>query len=249
MTPLDCLWPLPPENLVLSSDEVHVWCASLDQSASQVQQLAETLCPDERKRAERFHFERDSKHFIVSRGLLRTILGGYLDIEPSQLEFRYGSRGKPALAETVGGSTLCFNLSHSHGLALYAIARVRELGIDLEHIRPLPDAEKIAQRFFSVREHTMICSLPTRKQHEAFFQCWTCKEAYLKATGDGLSGSLNQVDILLAPGEPVRLLSVAGNEQEASRWCLQQLMPVPGYMAALVVEGHGWRLACWQWSE
>jgi 4'-phosphopantetheinyl transferase len=134
-------------------------------------------------------------------------------------------------------------------LALYAIARDRELGIDLERIRPLPDAEKIAQRFFSAREHTMICSLPTSKQHEAFFHCWTCKEAYLKATGDGLSGSLNQVDILLAPGEPAKLLSVAGNEQEASRWCLQQLMPVPGYMAALVVEGHGWRLACWQWSE
>jgi len=134
-------WRPPPEDLALSSNDVHVWRASLDQLALRFQRLAQTLSADEQLRAERFYFEQDRRRFVVSRGLLRTILGCYLGIEPSRLQFCYGSRDKPALVETSGGGTLRFNLSHSQGLALYAVTRNREIGVDLERIRPISEAE------------------------------------------------------------------------------------------------------------
>lgn len=246
MTPLNRLWSPAPANLVLLSDEIHVWRASLDQSAPQVQQLAQTLSTDERMRSERFYFEQDRKRFVVGRGLLRTILGSYLGMEPSQLQFCYGPRGKPYLAQTAAGSTLRFNLSHSQGLALYAIARDREIGIDLEHIRHVSTAEQIVERFFSVREKAVFSTLPPSQKQAAFFNCWTRREAYLKAVGDGLAFPLDQFDVSLCPGEPARLYGIKGDRSTATSWSLQELIPAPGYVAALVVEGHGWRLTCWQ---
>ena len=141
MKAFDSLWGLPPSDLALSSDHIHVWCASLDQPASCVQQFAQSLSADERVRAERFHFEQHRNRFIAGRGLLRMILSYYTGIEPSRLQFCYGSRDKPALVETSGGGTLRFNLSHSQGLALYAVTRNREIGVDLERIRPISEAE------------------------------------------------------------------------------------------------------------
>lgn len=243
---IDGTWSFPPADLALSSNDVHVWRGSLDQPDLRLQQLAETLSADERKKAERFYFEQHRKRFIVGRGLLRTILGHYLSIEPGRLQFCYGSRGKPALAETFGGGTLCFNLSHSQGLALYAFTLNRQIGIDVEGIRLIPEVERIVERFFSAREHSLFCALPPSQKYEGFFHCWTRKEAYLKAIGDGLAKSLDQIEVSLAPGEPARLLSIAGNPQEAERWSLQELKPGSGYVAALVVEGSSWRLACWQ---
>jgi 4'-phosphopantetheinyl transferase len=234
--------------LALLSDDVHVWCAFLDQPAARAQQLAQTLSADERMRAERFYFERDRKRFIVGRGLLRTILGCYLGIAPNRLQFCYGPRGKPDLAEICGGRKLCFNLSHSQGLALYGITRDRKIGIDLEHIRPISKTEQIAERFFSVRENAVFRALPPSKKQVAFLNCWTRKEAYLKAIGEGLVRSLEQIEVSLAPGEPARLLSIEGDLQSAERWILQELTPALGYVAALVVEGYGWRLKCWQWT-
>jgi 4'-phosphopantetheinyl transferase len=246
-TALDGTWSFPPAELALLSNDVHVWCVSLDQPASSLQQLAQTLSEDERTRAERFYFEQDRKRFIVGRGLLRTLLGRYLDIEPDRLQFCYGSRGKPVLAETINGGTLCFNLSHSQGLALYAFTYNRQIGIDLECVRPMPEAEQIVKRFFSTREHSAFCALPSSQKHEAFFHCWTRKEAYLKATGDGLAQSLDQIEVSLTPGEPAKLLSIKGDPHQASRWSLQELKPASGYVAALALEGSGGRLACWQW--
>lgn len=242
-------WCPSPEPLTVGSDEVHVWCVTLDQTASRVQSLQHTLSPDERRRAERFYFEQDRTRFIICRGLLRTILGGYLGIEPSRLRFCYGPRGKPALAEISGGDTLRFNVSHSHGLALYAVTGGREIGIDLEHIRPIPEALQIAERFFSAHENAVLRTLPTSQKLEAFFNGWTRKEAYIKARGEGLTLPLDQFDVSLAPGEPAALLSTKGDLQEASRWSIQELTPASGYVAALAVEGHSWRLKCWQWPE
>jgi 4'-phosphopantetheinyl transferase len=241
----DCLWQPAPTDLVLSSRDVHVWRASLEQPEALIQQLAQTLSEDERTRASRFYFERDRKHFIVGRGLLRTILGCYLSLEPTQLQFCYGSRGKPALANMGDSDTLQFNLSHSHGLVLYAVTRDRKIGIDLEQIRPTSDVEKLAERFFSPREHAAIRSLPSSQKQEAFFHAWTCKEAYLKAIGEGLAG-LEQVEVSLVPGEPVRLLSTGEDSPASSRWSVQVLTPAPDYIAALAVEGQGWTLACWE---
>jgi 4'-phosphopantetheinyl transferase len=211
--------------------------------------LAQTCSADEQLRADRFYFERDRKHFIVGRGLLRAILGRYLDLEPAQVQFSYGPRGKPALANIGTGGALCFNLSHSNGLALYAVTHDRNLGIDLEYIRPMPEAEQMAKRFFSPREYAVISSLPPHQKQEAFFRGWTCKEAYLKAIGEGLAQPLDRVEVSLAPSEPARLYGITGEPSAAARWFLQELTPAPSYVATLAVEGHGWCLKCWQWSD
>lgn len=240
-------WSPPPEPLILGSDEVHVWRAFLGLTASCVRSLQHTLSPDEQARAERFYFERDRERFIVARAVLRDILARYLKKKPGQLRFCYNPHGKPALAGQYGREALCFNVSHADGVALYAVTRVRELGVDLEHIRPDLADEQIARRFFSARELAELCALPAHLKPEAFFTCWTRKEAYVKAKGEGLSIPLDQFDVSLAKEEPAALLRTAWDPQEASRWSLQELTPGADYVAALAVEGHHWRLKCWQW--
>ena len=242
-------WRSPPETLVLGSDEVHVWRATLDQTPSQIQRFLNNLAADEQARAERFYFERDREHFIVARGVLRAILAGYLNRVPECLSFCYSSHGKPALAGESDEDAIRFSVSHSHGVALYAVTRGREVGIDLEHIRSDLAVAEIAERFFSRREVAMLRTLPTEAQRQAFFRCWTRKEAYIKARGEGLSLPLDQFDVSLAPGEPAAVLGTQRYPSEASRWSLQELTPAPGYVAALAVEGHGWRLTCWQWPD
>jgi 4'-phosphopantetheinyl transferase len=235
--------------LVLGCDDVHVWRATLDQTPSQIQSFLHTLAADEQARAERFYFERDREHFIVARGLLRTILGRYLNREPGGLSFYYSSHGKPALAGESDGDAIRFSISHSHGVALYAVTRGREVGIDLERIRFDVAIAEIAERLFSRREVAMLRKLPTEVQHQAFFHCWTRKEAYIKARGEGLSLPLDQFEMSLAPGEPAALLGTRPDPSEASRWSLHELTLAPGYVAALAVERHGWRLTCWQWPD
>lgn len=234
-----------PPTLTLDSDEVHIWRAALDVPESQVRSLWYTLTADECQRAERYVFAKDRTHFVVARGLLRVLLGRYLGQDPPQLRFIYGPHGKPALATDTGGGTLRFNVSHSHGLALYAITRGREVGVDVERIRPEVAQEKIAERFFSPREVTLLRALPAPLQATAFFACWTRKEAYIKATGEGLTLPLDQFDVSLVPGEPAALLRTAWDPQEAARWALQDLVPALDYRAAVAVAGHDWRLTCW----
>jgi len=224
---------------------VHVWRTALDVPEAQLRSLWYTLTADERQRAERYVFERDRTHFVVARGLLRVLLGRYLRQDPPHLRFTYGPQGKPALATDMGGMALRFNVSHSHGLALYAITRGREVGVDVERIRAEVAQEKIAERFFSPREVTVLRALPMSLQATAFFACWTRKEAYIKAKGDGLALPLDQFDVSLAPGEPAALLRTAWELQEAACWALQDLAPASGYRAALAVAGHAWRLMCW----
>jgi 4'-phosphopantetheinyl transferase len=242
-------WSLPPKDLVLGSAEVHVWRASLYLEASYIQSLQQILAADELARAGRFYFQKDREHFIVARGLLRIILGRYLDMEPSQLRFCYNHHGKPALDRKLGGDGCSFNLSHSHGLALYAVTRGRKIGVDLERIRPDLADEHIAEQFFSPLEIAALRALHTNIQKEAFFNCWTRKEAYIKAKGKGLSLPLNQFEVSLVPGEPAALFSTNGDPQEAFRWSLQELVPGSNFVAALAVEGHDWQLKCWQWPE
>lgn len=241
------VWSFPPKTLKLERGEVHVWRASLDLEEPSIQSLLRTLCVEEQQRAERFHFQKDCDRFIVARGLLRTLLSRYLDKKPSSLQFVYNQYGKPALSEAYGRNPLCFNLSHSHGLALYAVTQNRNLGVDLEYIRTDFPWEEIAERFFSPKENAVLRTLPLDMKHEAFFTCWTRKEAYIKATGKGLSLPLDQFDVSLIPREPAMLISIAGNQQAACHWSLQELITDPGYVAALAVEGTGWHLKCWQW--
>lgn len=241
-------WQAPPVTLTLADDEVHVWRASLNLPPAQIQHLRSVLAADEQARAERFHFQKDRDHFIVARGVLRLILGRYLTRDPEHLVFRYNSYGKPALVPAESEEPLCFNVSHSHELALYAVSRGREVGIDLEHIRSGVDIDHIAARFFAPGEVSTLRTLPATVRNEAFFRCWTRKEAYIKARGEGLSLPLDQFEVTLTPGQPAALMSTPGDPREASRWSLQDLTPALGYVAALAVEGYGWQLACWRYS-
>jgi 4'-phosphopantetheinyl transferase len=226
---------------------VHVWRAALDNYPSQIAGLLCTLSEDEQARAERFHFQIDRERFIVARGALREILGVYLNSAPKSVSFRYGAQGKPALARKSGRNAIHFNVSHSHGVALYAVTRGREVGIDLEFVRENLEVEQLAERFFSQREMAMLQALPVALRQHAFFLCWTRKEAYIKAKGEGLSLPLDQFDVSLIPGEPAALLRTQADPDEARRWSLQELSIDPGYVAALAVEGRGWSLSCWQW--
>lgn len=238
------MWLPAPEKLVLSTDEVHIWRADLEQSQAAQAQLAATLSADEQSRAKRFHFDLHRQRFIVARGILRNILGRYLGKEPRELEFCYSSRGKPSLVSTSTSTPLCFNLSHSQALALYAIAH-RPIGIDLEYIRPLDDLLKIAKRFFCQSEYALIESLPPDQKPKAFFHLWTCKEAYLKATGEGLAG-LQHVEILPSPGGIPRLNFVADNTN-LSDWFIQPLTIEHNYASAVAIPGTRSQLSCWHW--
>ncbi len=220
-------------------DEVHVWHADLDRLPEAV--LAASLSADERERGRRFHFERDRRRFVTARGLLRLVLGRYLDMRPAGVRFGYGPRGKPFLASADG---LRFNVSHSGGLALLAFAWRREVGVDVERLRPVPEAEDIAGRYFSPWEAAELRRLPKGERAAAFFRCWTRKEAFVKATGDGLSRPLDGFDVTVAPGEPARLLRVAGEPGAAGRFWIEDVSPGRGFAAALAVEGSPARVVC-----
>ncbi|MEQ9552690.1 MAG: 4'-phosphopantetheinyl transferase superfamily protein [Coleofasciculus sp. G3-WIS-01] len=237
------LWHSPLSTLVLSAQQIHVWQADLNRSLAQIERFAQLLSPDEQQRASRFYFERDRNHFIAGRGILRTILSRYLNQPPNQIQFDYSSRGKPALATINPENTLGFNLSHSHGLALYALSPTLKLGIDLEYMRPMPDVQKLAQRFFTSREYAAIQTLSGDQQQIAFFNGWTRKEAYLKATGDGLAG-LSEIEVSLIPGESAKLLSIAGDSNAAAHWSVYPLTPAPDYVAAVAIPGQDWQIDC-----
>jgi 4'-phosphopantetheinyl transferase len=216
----------------LIGNEIHVWHAALDRDEKILGQLESTLSLDEKARADRFHFVNDRNRFVVARGVLRELLGKYLQQSPASVEFSYGKHGKPFLSGGNASTGLCFNLSHSAALAVYAIAKGRNLGIDVERVRPESAGEDIARRYFSAREVSDLQTLSPEARVEGFFHCWTRKEAYLKATGMGLQIALDSFAVSLLPGKPVQFLS--GVE---SRWNLAAYHPAEGYVAAVVCDG------------
>jgi 4'-phosphopantetheinyl transferase len=240
-------WHKPPRTLRLAEREVHVWRSSLDLAPECLGVLWQTLAEDDRQRAGRFHFPKDRNHFVAARGRLRVLLGRYAGLPPEDAQFRYGPRGKPYLAGDVTG--LQFNAAHSHGLALYAFTRGSEIGVDLEYFRSRVSDEKIAERFFSPEEVAALRSLPPSQQREAFFNCWTRKEAFLKAKGEGVAFGLGQFTVSLAPGEPAALLATPFDPPEATRWSLFEVDPGPRYAGAVAVPRSVGRLLCWQCPE
>jgi len=246
--PSRCSWRCPPPSLALPPSEVHVWRATLDLDPIELERMQATLTSDERARAARFRFSKDQQHFVAARGILRMILARYLNRAPAQFEFRYGPAGKPELAPGGDAEGLRFNLSHSRGLALYALTRGHEIGVDVEGVRADFAWEEIASRFFAPREVEALRLVPGPSRAEAFFHCWTRKEAFVKAGGKGLALPLDQFEVSLAPGEPARLLRTTGDPQEASQWSLQELEPAPGYLAAIAVRAPKWELKLWELS-
>jgi len=242
-------WFHPPAELILPEDEVHVWRASLNLPGWKVQILKQILDAEELRQAGRFWFERDRIHYIVARGLLKSILSRYLSIEPGQLRVDYNDYGKPILRSKPGQVDIKFNLSHSGTLALFAVTYNREVGIDLEQLRSDFDYRQVAENYFSANEKDKLRSFPDAVGYHAFFNCWTRKEAYIKGKGKGLSIPLADFDVSIAPGEPARLLCTKGEPDEALNWRLQEFTLDPGYIAALAVRGHGWQLKLWQWLD
>lgn len=247
MTTTKHAWPAPPADLELKVGQVHIWCTSLDQPFNSVTWLSELLSKDEQTRASRFVFDKDRQHFTVARANLRLILSRYLKIEADQLRFRYGAQGKPELAG-INSNSLYFNISHSHGLALFAVARDRTLGIDLELVRPLNDMDSIAERFFSREEYAAYHILSPEEKPLGFFNCWTRKEAYIKAIGEGLSHSLTEFDVSLTPGKPAKLLRTQNNSRPANDWSMTALTPAFNYVGAIVVEGQSAQISCLHWQ-
>jgi 4'-phosphopantetheinyl transferase len=240
-------YPPPPENLKLADGEIHIFCAWLDVPPARRAQLTETLSEDERVRAARFVFERDKNRFVAGRGVLREILGWLLQVEPERLAFSYSARGKPQLAAPVAGRSLHFNLAHSEALVVYAVSRAQEVGIDVELIRPVREAEEIAAQFFSEGEFAKWHSLPNDRKTEAFFNCWTRKEACLKSTGQGIGGTLNQIDISFISGGPEPVPDTAKNSPVAAPWHIQALTPASSYAGALAVKHRPMHVTCWTW--
>jgi 4'-phosphopantetheinyl transferase len=242
-------WTGRPANLQLPREELHVWLADLDHPALTLWEMEAVLVPDERQRAERFRAVRDRQRFAICRGMLRFLLGAYLDTAPQFLRFVYGPQGKPALAELTAAFALHFNLAHAHGLVLFALSRDREIGVDLELVRPIPEMEHISERFFAPGECSALRQLEPEQRQEAFFHCWTRKEAFVKAKGAGLSHPLDRFEVSLTPGERARLLTIDGDRQAAAGWTIRELRPAPGYVAALAVPGLDGRLVCRRWER
>jgi len=228
-------------SISLPQDEVHLWQLDLASTAESEPDWTQILSPDERARAERFHFPKDRRYFAATRARLRTILAGYLRADARELTFRYSKKEKPFLGGVYAGQ-IEFNVSHSGSMALLAFARGRALGVDVEQIREQADREAIARRFFSEHERQQLAALAPADQCAGFYRCWTRKEAYIKAVGDGLSLPLSQFDVSLLPGDESALLATRPDASEAGKWGLRDLSAPAGYAAALCVQGHGWVL-------
>jgi 4'-phosphopantetheinyl transferase len=231
-----------PGQLRLAENDVHVWRANLDIDPAALNHLFSHLSTEEKARATRFVSPTDRNRFAVARAILRELLGAYLHLPPANITIQAAAYGKPALCLGPGVADVRFNLSHSHGLALYAFTLQREVGIDVEKIQPQLATEDSGERYFSAREREGLRAIPSKLRTEAFFLCWTRKEAYIKARGAGLNIPLDSFDVTLTPNEAAVLTST-----DSEMWELHSLRPQPGFVGALVVETPGSQLHFWEW--
>ena len=221
----------------LSDDEVQVWGVSTDLMTGFLEELRGTLSPSERAREKRYRCEADRVRFVVSRGGLRVLVASYLGIDPARLRLSSSADGKPTIGCRPGnGPAIHFNAAHSHELVLYALARDRQVGVDIEFVRLIPDVEQISERIFSPAEQGMIRRASPPCRLEAFFRCWTRKEAYLKARGSGLVGSLHEVQVI-GEGESNARGGPVHGVQDAGDWYVHDLEPAPRYFGAIAHEG------------
>ena len=240
-------WPVPARITPPGPGEVRVWLTSLDPGAAVVDRLVARLSPDERERAARFHFRRDAMRWIVARATLREVLGGCLETEPGAIALTYGAKGKPSLA--AAPVDLQFSVSHSADLAVYAVGIGAPVGVDIERLREVDDLEAIAERTFSRRECTVLRGLGVGLRPGGFFNCWTRKEAYIKALGEGLSYPLQRFSVSLAPGAPARLESVDDAPAHGETWTMEALPLPAGFAGAVVVGTRPVRVVLERWGE
>jgi 4'-phosphopantetheinyl transferase len=229
-------------------DEVDLWRIALDDPHRSPEALRRDLTDDELRRADAFHFERDRRRFVVARAALRRILAKSTGLQPGALSFRYGDQGKPRLLTPNGDDGLRFNLSHSRGLAICGVTRGQEIGVDVERVRTRVEIDRIAQRFFSPREYQALRSIDPERRREAFFRCWTRKEACLKAIGRGIFSGSTRFDVTLLPDEPAQLIEIRDEPTKASRWTVRDLSPEAGFVGAVVTSGRLDSLRHWRFE-
>lgn len=245
--PSASIWRLPQEPILRDASCVHVYRILLDLPDSDAQYFTSLLSNEEHQRAERYLFSKHRARFIAARVQLKMILGRYTGLSPDQVTFSYNAYGKPSLEGAGAGQRLCFNVSHSHELGLVAITGGMDVGVDIERIRPDIDYVHISRQFFSPGEIERLLVLPADEQVEAFYTCWTRKEAFIKGCGMGLATPLDQFEVSMDANVPGRLLHAAADIVDAGEWRLCELKPGTGYVANLAVRGEQWQLSCWQW--
>ena len=220
------------DDLTLGQDALAIWYGKLDVGADILESYAYVLCADEKARADRFRFEKDRSHFVITRGVLRYLLGAYTNKRPEEIAFEYGQKGKPELKNNA--TLVRFNVSHSHGMSMWAFAVNRAVGVDVEYVKRMVDIDAVGKRFFSDNEWRDLRDLPEDQRRQNFFRCWTRKEAFVKALGDGLTFSLKAFDVTV--GEVAQLKRIDG-EHDPQKWTLQTFDPAPDYVGALAFEG------------
>jgi 4'-phosphopantetheinyl transferase len=238
------MWLNSPDNLTLSDNEAHIWRADLDFNQSFQSSFLKLLSPDEKNRARKFRFNKDSQHFIAARGILRRLIGKYLEINPAEISFQYSEFGKPSMANN---NSLQFNISHSRNVALFAFTRKFNIGVDVEFVNPNIEVKEIAASFFSTNEIKNLLELPEKEQTLGFFNCWTRKEAFIKAVGEGLSFPLDKFEVSLEPNKSAKLLATYWQPEDVSKWSIYSLFPEPNFVGSLVIEGFVEKVKCWNW--
>lgn len=243
----DQTWVPAPQVLLWEPTTVDVWRGFTTLPQAQLDACWKMLSSEEQARAQRYKFPEHRHRFIAAHGMLRCILSRYLQVKPHTLEFAPGPHGKPFLVNRAAHADPCFNLSHSQDLVLVAVSQSREVGIDVEQERQGIDYPAMISRIFTEEEARFFWALPKEKRQSAFFSCWTKKEAYLKACGDGLASSMRNITVW----HPVKQLVhpvVLDDPRESARWTMRALHPAPGFAGALVASGNDWGLRCWETS-
>jgi 4'-phosphopantetheinyl transferase len=238
---------LPATESRLDPDEIHLWCVRLDAPASALREWWCNLSDEEKARAARFRFENHRRRFIASRGAFRTLAGRYLGLEAKEIELSYGVKGKPSISEPSKNRSLQFNLSHSGDLALFAFTLAHAVGVDLERLRDIPEVERVAAIFLSPAEQRLLRQADVSHRARLFLGCWTKKESYLKALGEGLIGPLMPTDVTASRSDRTGPMFEIGSDSPIL-WSLYQFFPRPEYVAALAIQGRGWRISSWSWE-
>lgn len=235
-------------NLTLNPNEVHIWRIDLTAGEAEIQHCHRLLSRDEIERAGRFYFDKHRRRFTVARAAMRYILSQYIRFSSQELSFSYGPKGRPRLSGPLMDSGIRFNLSHSHEIALLGVTHELDIGVDVELVDTAFGKTEVAERFFSIGEINTLRGLPSNARAEAFFSCWTRKEAYIKARGDGLSIPLDSFDVAFGPGVQATLLAVRPDPTEVKRWRIYAMDSIQGYKAAVVVAGKDHDLRHMDWK-
>ena len=240
------MWLNPPDNLIIREKEAHIWRTDLELHDCLQSSLLKLLSPDEKNRAQKFRFAEDKRNYIVARGILRSLIGKYLNINPAQISFQYNEFGKPKIADN---NPLHFNISHSRNIALFGFTNKMNVGVDVEWVNPNIEVKDIASSFFSTNEILKLLALPEKQQALGFFNCWTRKEAFIKAVGEGLSFPLDKFEVSLEPGKTAKLLATDWDPKAVSNWSMYTMSPKADFVGSLVIEGIVEKVKFWNWQK